>query len=197
MFVKVGVLVDEIIKILFVYMEKGDCIIDGGNEWYENTERREKVMEEKGFFYFGMGVLGGEEGVRNGFLLMFGGFFEAFKYIEDIFFKVVVQVFDSGFCVIYIGKGGFGNFVKMVYNGIEYGDMQLIVEVYDVLRLVGKFFNEELKEVFVEWNKGEFLSFLIEITVDIFGVKDDKDEGYLVDKVFDKIGMKGIGKWIV
>lgn len=196
MLVKAGAPVDQTIKTLSAHMEKGDCIIDGGNEWYENTERREKAMAELGLLYLGMGVSGGEEGARNGPSLMPGGSFDAYKYIEDILVKVAAQV-DSGPCVTYIGKGGSGNFVKMVHNGIEYGDMQLISEAYDVLRSVGKLSNEELKDVFSEWNKGELLSFLIEITADIFGIKDDKGEGYLVDKVLDKTGMKGTGKWTV
>ncbi|OWM78249.1 hypothetical protein CDL15_Pgr015068 [Punica granatum] len=154
-------------------------------------------MAELGLLYLGMGVSGGEEGARNGPSLMPGGSSEAYKYIEDILLKVAAQVPDSGPCVSYIGKGGSGNFVKMVHNGIEYGDMQLIAEAYDVLKSVGKLSNEELKNVFSEWNKEELLSFLIEITADIFGIKDDKGEGYLVDKVLDKTGMKGTGKWTV
>jgi 6-phosphogluconate dehydrogenase len=178
-------------------LEQGDCIIDGGNEWYENTERREKEMEERGLLYLGMGVSGGEEGARHGPSMMPGGSLEAYQYIEDILLKVSAQVPDSGPCVIYIGKGGSGNFVKMVHNGIEYGDMQLIAEAYDVLKSVGKLTNSELQQVFAEWNKGELLSFLVEITADIFGIKDDQGEGYLVDKVLDKTGMKGTGKWTV
>ncbi|KAJ6926698.1 6-phosphogluconate dehydrogenase [Populus alba x Populus x berolinensis] len=197
MLVKAGSPVDQTIKTLSAYLEKGDCIIDGGNEWYENTERREKAMAELGLLYLGMGVSGGEEGARNGPSMMPGGSFEAFKYIEDILLKVAAQVPDSGPCVTYIGKGGSGNFVKMIHNGIEYGDMQLIAEAYDVLKSVGKLSNEELRSVFAEWNKGELLSFLIEITADIFGIKDEKGEGYLVDKVLDKTGMKGTGKWTV
>lgn len=197
MLVKAGSPVDQTIKTLSAYLEKGDCIIDGGNEWYENTERREKAMAELGLLYLGMGVSGGEEGARNGPSLMPGGSFEAYKYIEDIILKVAAQVPDSGPCVTYIGKGGSGNFVKMIHNGIEYGDMQLIAEAYDVLKSVGKLSNEELKNVFSEWNKGELQSFLIEITADIFGIKDDKGDGYLVDKVLDKTGMKGTGKWTV
>ncbi|KAE8701930.1 6-phosphogluconate dehydrogenase, decarboxylating 1 [Hibiscus syriacus] len=186
MLVKAGAPVDQTIKTLSAYMEKGDCIIDGGNEWYENTERREKEMSGLGLLYLGMGVSGGEEGARNGPSLMPGGSFEAYKYIEEVLLKVAAQVPDSGPCVTYIGKGGSGNFVKMVHNGIEYGDMQLISEAYDVLKSVGKLFNEELYSVFREWNKGELLSFLIEITADIFGIKDDKGDGYLADKVLDK-----------
>ncbi|XP_064964011.1 6-phosphogluconate dehydrogenase, decarboxylating 1 isoform X1 [Musa acuminata AAA Group] len=197
MLVKAGAPVDQTIATLSAHLEKGDCIIDGGNEWYENTERREKAMAELGLLYLGMGVSGGEEGARNGPSLMPGGSYEAFRYIEDILLKVAAQVPDSGPCVTYIGKGGSGNFVKMIHNGIEYGDMQLIAEAYDVLKSVGKLTNDELQHVFSEWNKGELLSFLIEITADIFGVKDDKGDGHLVDKVLDKTGMKGTGKWTV
>ncbi|KAK1279742.1 6-phosphogluconate dehydrogenase, decarboxylating 3 [Acorus gramineus] len=160
MLVKAGAPVDQTIETLSQYLEKGDCIVDGGNEWYENTERREKAMAEKGLLYLGMGVSGGEEGAHNGPSLMPGGSFEAYKNIEDILLK-------------------------------------LIAEAYDVLKFIGKLTNEELKNVFEEWNKGELLSFLIEITADIFGIKDDKGEGYLVDKVLDKTVMKGTGKWTV
>ncbi|OAY84320.1 6-phosphogluconate dehydrogenase, decarboxylating 1 [Ananas comosus] len=197
MLVKAGAPVDQTIATLSAHMEKGDCIIDGGNEWYENTERREKAMAKLGLLYLGMGVSGGEEGARHGPSLMPGGSYDAYKNIEDILLKVAAQVPDSGPCVTYIGKGGSGNFVKMIHNGIEYGDMQLIAEAYDVLKSVGKLTNVELQEVFSKWNKGELLSFLIEITADIFGVKDEKGEGYLVDKVLDKTGMKGTGKWTV
>ncbi|RYR78981.1 hypothetical protein Ahy_A01g003842 isoform B [Arachis hypogaea] len=144
-----------------------------------------------------MGVSGGEEGSHNGPSLMPGGSFEAFKYIEDILLKVAAQVPDSGPCVTYVGKGGSGNFVKMIHNGIAYGDMQLIAEAYDVLKLVGKLSNEDLHNAFAEWNKGELRSFLIEITADIFGIKDGKGDGYLVHKVLDKTGMKGTCKWTV
>eukprot|EP01018_Ginkgo_biloba_P008010 Gb_19037 [translate_table: standard] len=196
MLVKAGAPVDQTIETLSAHMEEGDCIIDGGNEWYENTERREEAAKHKGFLYLGMGVSGGEEGARHGPALMPGGSYEAYKYIEDIVLKVAAQV-DSGPCVTYIGKGGSGNFVKMVHNGIEYGDMQLIAEAYDVLKSVGKLTNPELHEAFSNWNKGELESFLIEITADIFSIKDDKGEGYLVDKILDKTGMKGTGKWTV
>jgi 6-phosphogluconate dehydrogenase len=197
MLVKAGAPVDQTIATLAAHLERGDCIIDGGNEWYENTERREKAIEGRGLLYLEMGVSGGEEGARNGPSLMPGGSLEAYKHIEDILLKVAAQVPDSGPCVTYIGKGGSGNFVKMVHNGIEYGDMQLISEAYDVLKSVGKLTNSELQQVFSEWNKGELLSFLIEITADIFGIKDEKGDGYLVDKVLDKTGMKGTGKWTV
>jgi 6-phosphogluconate dehydrogenase len=130
--VKAGSPVDQTIETLSQYLEKGDCIIDGGNEWYENTERRAAAAKTKGLLYLGMGVSGGEEGARNGPSLMPGGTLEAYKYIEDIVKKVAAQVSD-GPCVTYVGPGGAGNFVKMVHNGIEYGDMELIAEAYDVL----------------------------------------------------------------
>eukprot|EP00245_Coleochaete_scutata_P004055 TRINITY_DN1623_c0_g1_i1.p1 TRINITY_DN1623_c0_g1~~TRINITY_DN1623_c0_g1_i1.p1 ORF type:complete len:567 (-),score=127.77 TRINITY_DN1623_c0_g1_i1:596-2296(-) len=194
--VKAGKPVDDTIATLSAYLEPGDCIIDGGNEWYENTERRAKALAEKELLYLGMGVSGGEEGARNGPSMMPGGTKQAYEYVEDIVKKVAAQV-DDGPCVTYIGKGGAGNFVKMVHNGIEYGDMQLISEAYDVLKSVGGLTNEELHQTFAEWNKSELESFLIEITADIFSVKDDKADGFLVDKILDKTGMKGTGKWTV
>eukprot|EP00253_Pinus_taeda_P027324 PITA_27324 len=194
--VKAGAPVDQTISTLSDYMEPGDCIVDGGNEWYENTERRAKEVAEKGLLYLGMGVSGGEEGARRGPSLMPGGTIEAYRYIEDVLTKVAAQV-DDGPCVTYVGNGGAGNFVKMVHNGIEYGDMQLISEAYDVLKIVGGLSNQELAETFAEWNKGELESFLVEITADIFTVKDDHGGGELVDKILDKTGMKGTGKWTV
>ncbi|KAJ7530154.1 hypothetical protein O6H91_15G082100 [Diphasiastrum complanatum] len=194
--VKAGLPVDQTIDTLARYMEPGDCIVDGGNEWYENTERRLQAVKEKGLLYLGMGVSGGEEGARYGPSLMPGGTLEAYKSIEDVLQKVAAQV-DDGPCVTYVGEGGAGNFVKMVHNGIEYGDMQLISEAYDVLKSVGGLTNQELHEAFSEWNKSELESFLIEITSDIFNVKDDKGPGELVDKILDKTGMKGTGKWTV
>ncbi|XP_076895449.1 6-phosphogluconate dehydrogenase, decarboxylating 3, chloroplastic [Bidens hawaiensis] len=194
--VKAGAPVDQTIAALSEHMDPGDTIIDGGNEWYENTERRIVEANNKGLLYLGMGVSGGEEGARNGPSLMPGGSFEAYNNIKDIVEKVAAQV-DDGPCVTYIGEGGSGNFVKMVHNGIEYGDMQLISEAYDVLKNVGGLSNAELAEIFDEWNRGELESFLIEITADIFKVKDEHGEGELVDKILDKTGMKGTGKWTV
>ncbi|KAI7752219.1 hypothetical protein M8C21_032135 [Ambrosia artemisiifolia] len=194
--VKAGAPVDQTIAALAQHMEPGDTIIDGGNEWYENTERRIVEAADKGLLYLGMGVSGGEEGARNGPSLMPGGSFEAYNNIKDIVSKVAAQV-EDGPCVTYIGEGGSGNFVKMVHNGIEYGDMQLISEAYDVLKNVGGLSNSELAEIFDEWNRGELESFLIEITADIFKVKDEHGEGELVDKILDKTGMKGTGKWTV
>lgn len=194
--VKAGAPVDQTIAALADHMEPGDCIIDGGNEWYQNTERRLDEASQKGLLYLGMGVSGGEEGARNGPSLMPGGSFQAYNNIRDILEKVAAQV-EDGPCVTYIGEGGSGNFVKMVHNGIEYGDMQLISEAYDVLKHVGGLSNSELAQIFDEWNRGELESFLIEITADIFKVKDEYGEGELVDKILDKTGMKGTGKWTV
>lgn len=144
-----------------------------------------------------MGVSGGEEGARKGPSLMPGGSHQAYSNVQDILHKIAAQVND-GPCVTYIGEGGSGNFVKMVHNGIEYGDMQLISEAYDVLKHVGGLSNSELADIFAEWNRGELESFLIEITADIFKVKDyEGGDGYLVDKILDKTGMKGTGKWTV
>ncbi|XP_047971012.1 6-phosphogluconate dehydrogenase, decarboxylating 3, chloroplastic-like [Salvia hispanica] len=195
--VKAGAPVDQTIAALSAYMEPGDTIIDGGNEWYENTERRMVDASANGLLYLGMGVSGGEDGARYGPSLMPGGSHRAYLNIHNILDKVAAQV-DDGPCVTYIGEGGSGNFVKMVHNGIEYGDMQLISEAYDVLKNVGGLGNDELAEIFGEWNRGELESFLIEITSDIFKVEDhESGKGHLVDKILDKTGMKGTGKWTV
>ena len=196
--VKAGAPVDATIAGLAEHMEPGDVIIDGGNEWYENTERRQKEAAEKGLLYLGMGVSGGEEGARNGPAMMPGGDRAAFDVIEEVVTKVCAQT-DSGPCVTYVGPGGAGNFVKMVHNGIEYGDMQLISEAYDVLKTVGGLTNAELAAAFSDWNAAELDSFLIEISSLILAKEDDQKpgEGYLVDKILDKTGMKGTGKWTV
>jgi len=199
--VKAGAPVDATIESLLTYLEPGDAIIDGGNEWYQNTEARaKKVMEDKGILYMGMGVSGGEEGARHGPSMMPGGNREVWERVRPVLSKVAAQV-DDGPCVTYIGEGGAGNFVKMVHNGIEYGDMQLIAEAYDVLKTLGGFTNDELASCFGDWNKGELESFLIETSATIFSKKDDQlsadTEEYLVDKILDKTGMKGTGKWTV
>mmetsp|Transcript_37825 Transcript_37825/g.60651 ORF Transcript_37825/g.60651 Transcript_37825/m.60651 type:complete len:554 (-) Transcript_37825:207-1868(-) len=196
--VKAGAPVDATIAGLSAHMEPGDIIIDGGNEWYENTQRRQKEVAEKGLLYLGMGVSGGEEGARNGPAMMPGGDRAAFDAVEEIITKVSAQT-DSGPCVTYVGPGGAGNFVKMVHNGIEYGDMQLISEAYDVLKTVGGLTNQELVAAFDEWNAAELDSFLIEISALILAKQDDQKtgEGFLVDKILDKTGMKGTGKWTV
>jgi 6-phosphogluconate dehydrogenase len=195
--IKAGKPVDEAIAELTNHLEPGDLIIDGGNEWYENTQRRAAEVAPKGLLYMGMGVSGGEEGARNGPSLMPGGPKEAYEIVKPILFKAAAQVND-GPCVTHIGPGGAGNYVKMIHNGIEYGDMQLIAEAYDVLKNVAGLTNDELAQVFDEWNEGELESFLIEITAQIFKKKDEDDsKTFLVDVVLDKTGSKGTGKWTV
>jgi len=153
-------------------MEEGDLIIDGGNEWYPNTQRRGGILASRGLNFMGMGVSGGEEGARNGPSLMPGGPRSAYEQVKPILEKIAAKT-DSGPCVTYIGELGSGNYVKMVHNGIEYGDMQLIAEAYDILKTVGGLSNEELAHVFNEWNSGELNSYLIEITAKIFAKKEE------------------------
>lgn len=195
--VMAGKPVDETIAVLSKYMEEGDIIVDGGNEWYPNTLRRSKELESKGIHFIGMGISGGEEGARNGPSLMPGGPREAYDMIEPIITKCAAQVND-GACTGYVGPVGSGNYVKMIHNGVEYADMQLIGEVYDVMRHVLKLSNPEMAKTFADWNKGELDSYLIEITSKILDKKDDQGcDGYVVDYVLDKTGMKGTGRWTV
>lgn len=203
--VKAGAPVDATIAgLVEAGLEPGDIVIDGGNEWYENTERRQRELAAKGIVEIGMGVSGGEEGARHGPAMMPGGDKEAYVHLAPILEKVAAQT-DDGACVTYVGPGGAGNFVKMVHNGIEYGDMQLIAEAYDVLRVAGGLSNAELADAFDAWNKGALESFLVEITSIILRVKDDQagadaaadKDAILLDKVLDKTGMKGTGKWTI
>mmetsp|Transcript_10159 Transcript_10159/g.15554 ORF Transcript_10159/g.15554 Transcript_10159/m.15554 type:complete len:489 (-) Transcript_10159:1002-2468(-) len=196
--VQAGAPVDATIATLSEFMEEGDVIVDGGNEWYPNSVRRSKELQEsKKIHFVGMGISGGEEGARKGPSLMPGGPKEAYDLIEPILSKCAAQVSD-GPCTGYLGPIGSGNYVKMVHNGIEYGDMQLIAEVYDILRKVVGMSNDEMSELFAKWNEGELLSYLIEITAIILSKKDDlTDDGYIVDKILDKTGMKGTGRWTV
>eukprot|EP00579_Thalassiosira_antarctica_P000936 CAMPEP_0201866616 /NCGR_PEP_ID=MMETSP0902-20130614/1133_1 /ASSEMBLY_ACC=CAM_ASM_000551 /TAXON_ID=420261 /ORGANISM="Thalassiosira antarctica, Strain CCMP982" /LENGTH=490 /DNA_ID=CAMNT_0048391619 /DNA_START=90 /DNA_END=1562 /DNA_ORIENTATION=+ len=195
--VMAGKPVDETIALLTQYMEEGDVIVDGGNEWFQNTLRRSKELEVKGIHFVGMGISGGEEGARNGPSLMPGGPKVAYDMIEPILSKCAAQVND-GPCTGYVGPVGAGNYVKMIHNGIEYGDMQLIGEVYDIMKNVLKLSNEEMANIFAEWNKSELDCYLIEITSQILAKKDDvTDEGYVIDYVLDKTGMKGTGRWTI
>jgi len=207
--VKAGAPVDACIDLFLDLLEPGDVLIDGGNEWYENSIRRAKRVEEKGIMYLAMGVSGGEEGARNGPSLMPGGPREGFDLIKPIIEKVAAQT-DSGPCTTYIGGDGSGNYVKMAHNGLEYMDMQAIGEAYTILKSVGGFSNDELAQVFTDWNSAELDSFLIEITsiilgkkdVDVFNVATHKrlpaDESRtLVDMVLDRTGNKGTGKMTV
>ena len=194
--VKAGKPVDLTIAKLQGLMEPGDIIIDGGNEWFPNTVRRAEELKSKKILYMGMGVSGGEEGARNGPSMMPGGPKEAYDRIAPIVQKCAAQVND-GPCVTWIGPGGAGNYVKMVHNGIEYGDMQLIAEAYDLMKNVCGMSNPEISATFAEWNSGELKSFLIEITYKILAKKTEDGKEYVLDKILDKTGMKGTGRWTV
>ena len=195
--VKAGAPVDAVIEELKPLLEPGDMIIDGGNSLYEDTERRTQYLEATGLGFVGMGVSGGEEGALKGPSLMPGGTQSAYHELEPILTKIAAQV-DDGPCVTYIGPGGAGHYVKMVHNGIEYGDMQLIAEAYDVLKNGLGLSNEKLQSVFQEWNQTDELnSFLIEITADIFGYIDPETQKPLIDFILDSAGQKGTGRWTV
>ncbi len=195
--VKAGKPVDAVIEQLKPLLDEGDMIIDGGNSLYEDTDRRTKDLESTGLGFVGMGVSGGEEGALNGPSLMPGGTEAAYKELEPILTKIAAQV-DDGPCVTYIGPRGAGHYVKMVHNGIEYGDMQLIAEAYDVLKNGLGLDHEQLHEVFAEWNTTDELnSFLIEITADIFKYIDPETNLPLVDLILDAAGQKGTGRWTV
>ncbi|PSN17607.1 phosphogluconate dehydrogenase (NADP(+)-dependent, decarboxylating) [filamentous cyanobacterium CCP5] len=195
--VKAGKPVDAVIGQLKPLLDEDDMIIDGGNSLYEDTERRVKELESTGLSFIGMGVSGGEEGALNGPSLMPGGTKAAYDSIEPIVTKIAAQV-DDGPCVTYIGPGGSGHYVKMVHNGIEYGDMQLIAEAYDLLKNVLGLNHVQLAEVFAEWNlTDELNSFLIEITADIFTNTDPDTGTPLVELIVDAAGQKGTGRWTV
>jgi 6-phosphogluconate dehydrogenase len=192
--VKAGDTVDQMIDHLVPHLEKGDIIIDGGNSLYTDTNRRVKILNEKGILFIGTGVSGGEEGARHGPSIMPGGNPEAWPHVKDIFQSIAAKVDDGTPCCDWVGEDGAGHFVKMVHNGIEYGDMQLICEAYQLLRDGLGLSADDLHQVFAEWNKGELDSFLIEITAEIF-TKKDEDGQPLIDKILDTAGQKGTGKW--
>ncbi|HIK27307.1 MAG: NADP-dependent phosphogluconate dehydrogenase [Oscillatoriaceae bacterium SKW80] len=195
--VKAGAAVDAVIAQLKPLLEPGDIIIDGGNSLYEDTERRTRDLEAAGLRFIGMGVSGGEEGALNGPSLMPGGTKDSYEYLQPILSKIAAQV-DDGPCVTYIGPGGSGHYVKMVHNGIEYGDMELIAEAYDLLKNTLGLDHNQLHEVFSEWNTTEELnSYLIEITADIFKHIDPETNQPIVDLILDAAGQKGTGRWTV
>jgi 6-phosphogluconate dehydrogenase len=198
MMIKAGPAIDAVIDQLIPLLEKGDVIIDGGNTHFDDTERRTKYVESKGLLYIGTGVSGGEEGALKGPSMMPGGSPQAWPLVEPIFKAIAAKVGPNNDipCCEWVGPRGAGHYVKMVHNGIEYGDMQLICEAYFLLSEAIGLTNENLYSVFDEWNRGELQSYLIEITRDIFSVKDDAGEGYLVDKILDVAGAKGTGKWM-
>src|SRR5687767_3684996 len=193
--VKAGAPVDAVIAELRPHLQEGDIVIDGGNSLFTDTERRVNELAGTGIKFFGMGVSGGEEGALWGPSIMPGGDRDAYQHLEPILTKIAAKS-DSGPCVTYIGAKGSGHFVKMVHNGIEYGDMQLIAEAYDLLKNVAGLNNAQLRNVFEDWNKGDDLkSFLIEITAKVIDFPDTEVPGPLVEQILDKAGSKGTGKW--
>jgi 6-phosphogluconate dehydrogenase len=196
MLVKAGSAVDDFIAQIVPHLEKGDIIIDGGNSLYTDSARRAKELEAKGLLFIGTGVSGGEEGARHGPSIMPGGSPEAWPFVKEIFQSVSAKVEGGTPCCDWVGEGGSGHFVKMVHNGIEYGDMQLICEAYQLMHQGLGLSNDEMHEVFKEWNTGVLDSYLIEITRDILAYKDT-DGTPLVDKIVDTAGQKGTGKWTV
>ena len=194
--VKAGQPVDDFIELLIPHLEKGDIIIDGGNSHFPDTIRRTKYLEEKGFLYIGTGVSGGEEGALNGPSIMPGGSPEAWPHVKPIFQAIAAKVEDGTPCCDWVGENGAGHFVKMVHNGIEYGDMQLICEAYQIMKDLLGLSYPEMHQVFADWNEGDLKSYLIEITRDILAYKDE-DGQPLVEKILDTAGQKGTGKWTV
>lgn len=196
MMVRAGNAVDELMEQLFPYLSPGDILIDGGNSNYEDTNRRVKLAESKGFFFVGAGVSGGEEGALNGASIMPGGSVAAWPEVKPILQSIAAKASDGTPCCDWIGPAGSGHFVKMIHNGIEYGDMQLIAEAYWVMKNLLDLENEEMANVFSHWNEGKLRSYLIEITANILR-HTDKSGGYLLDKILDAAGQKGTGKWSV
>jgi 6-phosphogluconate dehydrogenase len=194
MLVPAGKPVDDVINNLLPYLEEGDIVIDGGNSFYKDTMHRVAYLQDKGIHFFGMGISGGELGARLGPSMMPGGDQEAYQYLKPILESVAAKA-DKTPCVAYMGNGAAGHFVKMVHNGIEYAMMQMISEVYDVLRRGAGISNEELHNIFNKWNEGQLQSFLIHITADVFKTKDGETDNFLVDMILDQAGSKGTGKW--
>lgn len=192
--VKAGKPVDDFIEMLIPHLEEGDVIIDGGNSHFPDSIRRTKYVESKGLLFIGTGVSGGEEGALMGPSIMPGGSPEAWPLVKDIFQSISAKVEDGSPCCDWVGNDGAGHFVKMVHNGIEYGDMQLITEAYYLMKKLLGMSADEMHEVFKEWNEGELDSYLIEITRDIMGYRDEQGEA-LVEKILDRAGQKGTGKW--
>jgi len=193
--VQAGKPVDYVIADLLPLLDQGDIIIDGGNSNFNDTIKRTIELESKGFRYLGVGISGGEEGARFGPAIMPGGSKDSYQYVQPIFEAIAAKADDGLPCVDYIGADGAGHYVKMVHNGIEYADMQLIAESYALLKHLGGLTNKELSEVFNEWNQGELDSYLIEITAQIFKTKDPETNNDLIDMILDRAAQKGTGKW--
>ena len=194
MMVKAGSAVDELIGQLLPHLDRGDVIIDGGNSSFIDTDRRVKELADKGIYFVGTGISGGEEGALNGPSIMPGGAPQAWPLVKDILQSIAAKLPDGTPCCAWIGPGGAGHFVKTVHNGIEYGDMQLISEAYSLLKRQERLSSEAIHRTFNDWNRGELNSFLIEITARIVNFKE-KDGGYLLDRILDVAGQKGTGKW--
>ena len=192
--VKAGRAVDEFIDKLLAVLEPGDVIIDGGNSHFTDTIRRAGYVESKGLLYVGSGVSGGEEGALKGPSMMPGGSPAAWPLVKPIFQAICAKVEDGSACCDWVGENGAGHFVKMVHNGIEYGDMQLICEVYQIMRDGLRMTSAEMRDVFAAWNETELCSYLIEITRDILGYRDENGET-TVEHILDRAGQKGTGKW--
>jgi 6-phosphogluconate dehydrogenase len=193
--VKAGKPVDDFIEAILPYLEEGDIIIDGGNSNFVDSIRRTAYLESRGLLFIGTGVSGGEEGARYGPSIMPGGSKEAWPFVKDIFQSIAAKVEDGTPCCDWVGENGAGHFVKMVHNGIEYGDMQLIAEAYHLMKDVLNLSHDEMSQVFAEWDQGKLDSYLIEITSEILGVKDEEDGAPLVTKILDSAGQKGTGRW--
>jgi 6-phosphogluconate dehydrogenase len=193
--VPAGSPVDDAIASLMPFIQKGDLIIDGGNSFFVDTERRFKQLEGKGIYFIGMGVSGGESGALWGPSLMPGGSQAAWSRVKPMFEAISAKAEDGQPCVAWMGAGGAGHYVKMVHNGIEYGDMQLIAEIYDLLHRGAGLSNSELARIFAEWNTHELRSYLIEITANILGRVDPETGKCLVDLILDEAAQKGTGKW--
>jgi len=197
MMVKAGAAVDATIESLLPYLEPGDILIDGGNTHFPDTTRRMRMLKDKGILYIGTGVSGGEEGALKGPSIMPGGDPAAWPAVKPIFQAIAAKVDDGTPCCDWVGPEGAGHFVKMVHNGIEYGDIQLICEAYHLLKDIAGLSNAEMQQVFSNWNKGVLDSYLIEITADILGYKDPETGKDLLDLILDTAGQKGTGKWTV
>ncbi|MGW8315280.1 MAG: NADP-dependent phosphogluconate dehydrogenase [Bacteroidales bacterium] len=193
--VTAGKAIDSVIEALKPFLEPGDILIDGGNSHYSDTDRRITALEGTGIQYIGMGVSGGEQGALWGPSMMPGGDQGTYHYISSMLEDIAAKAGDDSPCVTYIGKGSAGHFVKMVHNGIEYGDMQLIAEAYDIMRFGLGLSPDAIARAFHTWNEGELNSYLIEITSRIVNFPDDLKEGVLIDSILDKAGMKGTGTW--
>lgn len=196
MMIKAGDPVDQVIEQLLPYLEKGDIIMDGGNSNYLDSERRVAYLYKKGIYFVGSGISGGEEGALNGPSIMPGGAVEAKEHMMPILQKIAAKADDGSPCCDWMGGGGSGHFVKMVHNGIEYGDMQIISEAYFIMKKILNYSNVQMADIFGEWNRGKLSSYLIEITEQILRHKD-KDGNYLIDYILDAAGQKGTGKWSV